>query len=393
MTAIGLLLAGCNGGGSGKKPDPTKGRVTGIVMCADTGKPARFAFVGLYSSPTKEEKGSQSSIQDGGMTDLDGRFTIEAVEPGHYFAVATQEGYLDPERGLDFTRLAAMNDDAKAYQEAVNAWKDHLVDVTVQVHRTAEVSLVMERGAEIGGTVTFDDGSPAIGMQFQLLHKADKTNWSGVGFALFSGWRIEAKSDGHGRYSLTNLPAGEYKVCASMPYGDEDSAPVVCTGDTFRRKDASVTKVAAGEIASGVDITVPLSGMHTVAGRITALADGHAVERAIVTLVYADDREPARKVVNLDEGKFSLSYVPEGKYILQVTEAEDTDQRVSKTNPDGTQQWVDLPNTGHKYLDKEIPVIVEDDMDDLLVQLAIVPPADAPAAPQVTPPASPPTTP
>jgi hypothetical protein len=204
-----------------------------------------------------------------------------------------------------------------------------------------------------------------------------------VGFALFGGWRIEAETDGHGRYSLTNLPAGEYKVCASMPYGDEDSAPVVCTGDTLRRKDAKVTKVAAGEIAGGVDITVPLSGMHGVAGRITALADGQPVERATVSLLYADDREPARKVANLDDGKFALSYVPEGKYILQVTEAEDTDKRVSKTNPDGSQEWLTLANTGRKFVDKEIPVIVEDDVDDLQIGLAVV--APPPATPPITP--------
>jgi hypothetical protein len=196
LTAIALALAGCGDGGAGKKPDPTKGRVTGIVICADTGKPARFAFVGLYSAPRKEEKGDQSSIQDGGMTDLDGRFTIEAVEPGHYFAVATKEGYLDPVRGLDFTRLVAMNDDTKAYREAVNAWKDHLVDVDVQIHRTSEISLVMERGAEIEGIVSFDDGSPAIGMQFQLLHKADKTNWA--------GWALRSSAAG----GLRRRPTG-----------------------------------------------------------------------------------------------------------------------------------------------------------------------------------------
>jgi hypothetical protein len=35
-----LLLAGCNKF-QRKQPDPTKGVVTGVVLCADTGKPAR----------------------------------------------------------------------------------------------------------------------------------------------------------------------------------------------------------------------------------------------------------------------------------------------------------------------------------------------------------------
>ena len=44
-------------------------------------------------------------------TDLDGRFRMEAVEPGHYYAFATLEGYLDPERGVDFNKLEGMEND------------------------------------------------------------------------------------------------------------------------------------------------------------------------------------------------------------------------------------------------------------------------------------------
>jgi hypothetical protein len=45
------------------------------------------------------------------VTDLEGRFRLEAVEPGHYYAFATLEGYLDPMRGLDFARIEALTND------------------------------------------------------------------------------------------------------------------------------------------------------------------------------------------------------------------------------------------------------------------------------------------
>ena len=238
-----LFVDGCDKH-SAKKPDPTKGAVTGIVICADTGKPARFATVNLAAVPKKDAKAdgdAQTPDSETTVTDLDGRFRLEAIEPGQYLAYATMEGYLDPERGLDFGKLEALGNDRERGLEIIGQWKAHLVEVTVVRHHTAEVTIQIERGAEIKGSVTYDDGSPAIGMHFQLLRKAEKSEWTGVGLALFRGWSIESKSDGHGHYSLTNLPAGEYKVCASMPVNNESAAPAICLGDTFRKKDAKTT--------------------------------------------------------------------------------------------------------------------------------------------------------
>jgi len=93
-----LFACGCDKH-SAKKPDATKGAVTGVVICADTGKPARFATVNLVSVPKKDAKtDEQTPDTEGTTTDLDGRFRLEAVEPGQYLAYATLEGYLDPER-------------------------------------------------------------------------------------------------------------------------------------------------------------------------------------------------------------------------------------------------------------------------------------------------------
>jgi hypothetical protein len=378
-----LFACGCDKH-SAKKPDPTKGTVTGIVTCADTGKPARFAAVNLAAVPRKDAKDDKDDQTPRGIiesttTDLDGRFRLEAVEPGQYLAFATMEGYLDPERGLDFARLDALGNDREQSLEAINQWKAHLVEVTVSRRRTAELAIQIERGAEINGAVTYDDGTPAIGMHFQLLHKAAKDSWNGVGLALFRGWSIDSTSDGHGRYSLTNLPAGEYKVCASMPLDNEEAAPAICLGDTFRKKDATITKVTAGEILNGVDIVIPLSGLHTVSGTVTALADGHTPTHAKVHLLYADDREDARNLSLSDDGTFTFEYVPEGKYILQVTGAEDVEQNSAAPAQGSSEPSPPKAKTVH-YADKEIPLMVQNNMEDLLIALAPVPPAP-PAVP------------
>lgn len=373
-----------------KKPDPTKGAVTGIVLCADTGKPARFATVTLTAAPKEGEKlenGNPLPENESAVTGLDGRFRIEAVAPGNYYAFATLQGYLDPERGLDFGRIEGLASDQKQALDAIQQWKDHLTPATVAVHRTTDLSLEIERGAELNGTVTFDDGSPAIGMNFMVLRKAGdgskgaNSGWTKVGLKMLGSWSLTAVSDGHGRYSLTNLPSGEYTVCTLMPLDSEDAAPRVCLGNTFRTKNAKTVKVGAGEIASGVDIEIPLDGLHTVSGRVTALADARSVSHATVRLLYADDREKAREVTSDDDGSFTFEYVPEGKYIVQVSGAVQPDSNSSDTNQQPAQPAAaGSPSADAKpkpvlhYADKEIPVTVLDDMEEMQIQLVPVPP-------------------
>lgn len=378
LVFVCLLSTGCDH--RPKKPDPTKGVVEGIVLCADTGKPARFATVTLSAAPKTKKNGAKSAENsdegnplpgsETAITDLDGHFRIEAVEPGRYYAFATQEGYLDPLNGLDFARLSGLASDKERNLDVIAQLKDHLVEVTAAVHRTSEVSLTMERAAEIGGTVTFDDGSPAIGMRFQLLRKTEKSGMTEVGLALFDGWSTRAVSDSHGHFSVTNLPAGEYAVCTLMPTDSQDSSPRVCLGNTLRKRNAKTVKVQAGEIAGGADIVIPLAGLHTVAGTVTALADGHALGKGTVRLLYADDREKARETAIEDDGIFSLEYVAEGKYILQISGAQDAEPKASEPGTGSSDTAPVKTPAPVVYKDKEIPLVVLDEMNDVQIPLA-----------------------
>jgi hypothetical protein len=379
-----LFLAGCNKF-QHKKPDPTKGVVTGVVLCSDTGKPARFAIVILTAAPKKGEKSDDDDplpVAETTMTDLDGRFRLEAVQPGHYYAFATLEGYLDPEFSLDPDKLKSLSAGWERRNYSIDQWKDHLTEVTVGVRRVSEVSIQIERAAEIAGTVTFDDGSPAIGMHFQLFRKTEKGAWTDVGLALMDSWTIHALSDSHGRFSLTNLPASEYTVCALMPADEESAAPRVCLGDVFRRKNAKTVKVGAGETASGIDIEIPLSGLHTVSGTVTALADGHPINHGTVRLLYADDREKSRETALLEDGSYSLEYVPEDKYILQVSGAQDEEQKAVATGQGDVQKETAQTVPIRRYADKEMPLTVLNNMEEFNIVLAAA--ADAAAAANAT---------
>jgi len=386
-----LLVAGCNKYAH-KKPDPTKGVVTGVVLCADTGKPARFATVALTAAPKEGEKNDQGDPLPAAeitVTDLEGRFRMEAVDPGRYYAFATLDGYLDPAFGLDPDKLQSLATDRERHLYSIKQWKDNLVEVTVSVHRAAEVSISIQRAAEITGTVIFDDGSPAIGMRFELQRKTATGDWAGVGLPLEDTFAIRSTSDSHGHYSVTNLPAGEYKVCTLMPTDTEQAASRVCLGNVYRRKDAKSVKVVAGEIAAGTDIEVPLSGLHKVAGTVSALADAHPIAHGTVRLLYADDREPARQT-DLDEnGDYEFDYVPDGKYILSITGAHDDQNDETKDAVSGKGDQQPQPAQAvptHIYAGKEMPINVLNDLGNLNFSLPLAVPAPnaTPGAPQAT---------
>ncbi|MDR3773257.1 MAG: hypothetical protein P4L26_07915 [Terracidiphilus sp.] len=374
-----LFLAGCTKY-QHKKPDPTKGVVAGVVLSADTGKPARFATVTLSAIPKPGEKSGQADplpAAETTVTDLEGRFRMEAVSPGHYFAFATQEGYLDPAMGLDLARLNALSSDRERTLDAIDQWKDHLIEVTVGVRRVSEISIPIERAAEIAGTVTFDDGAPAIGMHFKLFRKTEKSGWTEVGPALMDDWSIHTLSDSHGRYALTNLAAGEYTVCTLIPTDTEQAASRICLGDVFRRKDAKTVKVAAGESAGEIDIEIPLSGLHTVSGNVAALADGHPLPHGTVRLLYADDRERARETPLLDDGSFTFEYVAEGKYVLEVSGAQDEEPKgAEQPQTDAAPAKLSPP---HTYADKEMPINVLNDSEGINLALAYATPSNAAA--------------
>jgi hypothetical protein len=361
-----LLIVGCDKHRS--KPDPTKGVVAGIVICGDTGKPARFAQVSLTPVPVKHEKPSDEPPLSPVVqidTGLDGRFRMEAIPPGDYYAFGTLDGYLDPERGIDFGKVTAKATTSEQELDAVDQWKNELAEVKVAVHHVSEITIQLHRAAAIEGSVSYDDGAPAIGMHFQLFRKSTKKDWGVVGLPFLSDWSITTVSDSHGHYALDDLKAGEYIVCAMMPVDSEDVAPRVCNGNVFRRKNAAIVKVSTGETVHGIDIEIPLSGLHTVSGHVEAVADGHAPSQATVTLLYADDREPARKMAIDKDGSFLFEYVPEDNYIVRVSDAADSaEEDAGSGQGDGQNTSASTPASRH-YQAKEMPLRVQSDLRDL----------------------------
>src|SRR5579871_6207454 len=357
-SALCLMMYDCGAGSrfAPRKPDPTKGTVTGTIVCADTGKPARFASVELMPGPNNPT-GDNAPDEEVAETDLDGKFKIEAVPLGEYFAWATLDGYLNPMYGLDFDRLGDDDDKLQAAR-MIDQWEEHMVQISVTAHNTTDFTIEIERGAELSGTVTYDDGSPAIGMRFALYRKAANSGWANVGQHSDHDFSLEEKSDTRGRFTIRNLPEGEYAVCAMIPGDNQPGSPQICLGNVFRKRDARTVTVAAGESAPGADIVIPLKAIHSIAGSLVQAITGKEPTRARLHLLYPDDREELMAVDMYSDGSFLFPFVVNGSYILQVTDAN-WSETVTTTAPDGSEKTA---ARDHPLADRQVIVLVDGDV-------------------------------
>jgi hypothetical protein len=360
---------------SAVRQDAPTGVVTGRVSCADTNMPARFAMVTLEPVPPEKTEGKSAPVRSGGnnataTTDLEGRFAMDKVAPGKYYVLGTMAGYLNPLARFGQDELAKMTDETRKKLAATVP----VIEVTAA--QPVAVDLQLERAAEISGTVEYDDASPAVGVKLVLLRKGTDGKLTAVSWSMVSGLGLFGAgtgTDDRGRFRLVGMPPGEYVVSASLPSQEisvggllgghgmsvtvrnhEEGALTVYSGSVFRKRDAKLIKVGEAEAVGGVDISFPLAGLCTVKGEVSAVRDGHTVNKAQVQLLYADDREQVRSVQVEPDGSFQLSYLPQDKYILRVVGAADT---VVETKTEDSFTYND-EKVVHSYGEAEQPLMV-----------------------------------
>lgn len=341
------------------------GSVTGHVYCADTNRPCRFATIDLLA---KSAHGS-ASVKDlfdnkmfTGTSGLDGSFTIANVPPGSYDVIALLPGYLshpaNPFSGpLDAG--SAANDPSTKFQT-----------VSVEPNQTSSLTIVMERGAAIGGSVRYDDGSPAVGITVDLLRKQQDGSWKSVQktagpFAFLLG--TTALTDDRGGYRRAGLMPGLYTVEAKLPvvemfitgpsgkmsstlFSTSADALQVYLENATRLSDAKTVELRSGDEWTGADITIPVTGLHSLAGTVTAKFDGHAIGHGTIQLLDPKDKTVLRTTELHKDGTFAFRYVPEGSYTVKIDGLKDSS--------DGA--------PAHIYGKIEQPLTVQGDMNALV---------------------------
>jgi hypothetical protein len=318
-----------------------QGIVTGTVICSDNHRAARIAQVVLIPA-----SGETAAHQKSGSTDLDGKFAILHVPEGKYYVSTQFPGYLNPLADFTESWLAALSPDARKDFDA------HVTTVTVSQKEPADVSLELERAAEIDGTVQYDDGSPAIGLHVDLKLKSDQPAAAApdeapvVATVSSSPDALQRFTDDRGHFRIVGVAPGEYLVSVSVPAGTAEGAQrsplvgllqsssagqlIVYAGGTLRPSEAKTIKIESTGGTMDAEITIPLSKLHSIHGQIKLKSTGEAPLTASVQLLYADNREVAGMAIAPD-GEFELPFVPEGDFILRAAAG---DAPLLKMDPD-----------------------------------------------------------
>jgi hypothetical protein len=336
------------------------GRVTGHIVCSDTGKPARFASIQLMSEQSAPlidpseiaslagpgGKGGKGNADFGDVisktmavmmkgsnlstvTALDGSFSLDKVPAGTYYVIPQLPGYLSPIGQISQKERMAAD---KATLEAVEAGAQKVV---VAPGSTANLDIELNRGATIGGIVRYDDGGPAPNVTPVLMVLDSDGKWKDLPPPSL----VQAPTDDQGRYHFSGLPAGQYAVKAALPttsasmgigagsfamHMNLGDALTVYSGGALWMKDVKPVKLAVGDSRDDIDITFPVDGLHVISGSVVAKLDQHPVNSGMVEL-----QDPSDKTVKLrmtmigKDGSFQFNYVPDGTYRLQVTGAAD----------------------------------------------------------------------
>lgn len=327
---------------SGQSAARASGAVSGHLYCADTHAPCRFAMVTIQSAPpAKGSTGKPVSADDhaySAPTDIDGAFQISSVPPGDYYILGRFAGYISPYDVLVNESKDAPSVNSPGLEYALNR-------ITVDAGRNTVSDLTLSRGGAIEGTVRYDDGSPAVNIPVHLLRRDAEGKWkaytnSSGDSTLAPLGLSDTQTEDRGRFYYPGLPPGTYTIETNlrefvwMPATivgrqsidvklTKGDALKVYFGDKYREHDAMPIELHEGEDHSGVDITVPVSGLHTVHGVVTAKADGSSIKHGDVRLLDPEDKTTLRETAIQDDGSFTFHYVVNGSYLVQVNPGEE----------------------------------------------------------------------
>ncbi|MGX5681979.1 MBG domain-containing protein [Schumannella luteola] len=159
--------------------------------------------------------------------------------------------------------------------------------------------------------------SPLVGVEVQLVPVASPTSGSQPAAALAA----TATTDANGEYVLENIPYGEWTLQLTGPGGTVRVGGPVSS-------DVSIPVTVEG---ASLVVDVPLVGRSSIVNALVRYTDGSIVPGATVTLRWAGpdgvlgtDDDVLITAVADDEGRFSVSGLPSGRYAITGTDGTRT---------------------------------------------------------------------
>jgi hypothetical protein len=298
---------------------PTRGSLTGTVLCDDPHGPARGANVYLQS-PTAYRPGAVSPPEEvfGATTGMDGSFIISRVAPGEYYVMVVYAGYIS---AREYVFPGALSPEVSRRTEPVPSFVQR---VKIVPGGRANITIQLERGASITGSVTYTDGAPVP--YLALTPELKLANGE------FADMMVGAShTDSSGHYRIDGLPDGAYVLLGGIEgpmvpvFGGDKlggSGLIVFSGGGVRPSKARVVAVKAPHEYAGVDIAIPLVGVHEVSGSVTG-PDGHRLNHGTVRLYPTGEPRFSLATPVKADGTFSFGRIPQDSYTVLLQDATD----------------------------------------------------------------------
>jgi len=312
------------------------GRINGTVMCNDTHAPARGARVELIPM-SKDLQGQNRTAH----TDMTGHFTFAHLSSGEYFAIVSFPGYLNP--------LDTVEEPKDNSQEAFDALLRKLGTFTVDADAPLTANLTLVRGAAVSGKVLYSDGTPTV--RAPIAIEDVKTSKAPMGSRIWNLNQRGQTTDDRGRFRLVGLKPGIYRIAVVAPRlespangeegyesdydegnGGAGATLRIFAGNTYHRSQAKAFELRGGEETSDIDITIPLTGLHSVQGSVSA-KDGQMLNMGELSLKDTSDNKLTFAVSLMRDGTYSFGNIPPGTYTLSI------DAALGILNPNPKNDW------------------------------------------------------
>jgi protocatechuate 3,4-dioxygenase beta subunit len=289
-------------------------RVEGVIVSSSGPMPQNVQLTLMSTGHDVPGVGNNST-----RADANGRFRFSNVAPGQYMIIA--RGQLGGGRGggrgempvpatpaaaAEVARRAA----TQAQSEQVRLWA--MTDVAVDGRDVQNLVLTLQPGMTVSGRITFEGTSTVPADLTRLRVNVSPVNFPGAAGEVASN--VAGRVDATGRFTVSGVVPGRYRVTASGAQGWRMSSSVLSGQDTL-------------------DFPIEVKPQQNVSGVVVTLTDKEAeLTGAIVNdkgqpapdytiILYAADREfwtPASRRIFSQrpstDGQFTFRNMPPGDY-------------------------------------------------------------------------------
>ena len=268
--------------------------IQGKVLQEPDGQPIRKANIQL--SGQKVPADSQYSA----VTDAEGKFKIDEVQPGHYVVVVERPGFVQSSAGAHQTSISVQPGSGKN-----------------------DLLLHMQPAAVISGKIVDLDGDPLSDVSVTAARTGStRARWNSHDYG-------NGATNDLGEFRIPDLRAGRYKITASPPQGTR--VPVLKENNTGMEQSIYLTthypgvldedQAVAVEIHAGAETRInfgllPGRAYH-VSGTVTAVPSKGGMTQVILQAKGSSGSQMIPAVVG-EDGKFEFQGVLPGSYVARL---------------------------------------------------------------------------